>query len=140
MSFSISCAEFIGKMVDGIINMPVDQEGKHLLPALEKGIPVLLIDRIIPKLKNVDSVVIDNARAADEGRNLFDVSLLLEQGHRRIGIIVGPQDIYTSRQRKEGYKAALNRYGIKEDERLIVYSDYTLQGGYESMRKLLQRR
>lgn len=123
----------LGKMVDGIINMPVDQEGKHLLPALEKGIPVLLIDRIIPKLKNVDSVVIDNARAADEV-----VSLLLEQGHRRIGIIVGPQDIYTSRQRKEGYKAALNRYGIKEDERLIVYSDYTLQGGYESMRKLLQ--
>lgn len=122
----------LGKMVDGIINMPVNQDGRHLRPALERGIPVLLIDRTIPQLKNVDSVLIDNAGAADDA-----ASFLLERGHRRIGIIVGPQDVFTSRQRQEGYQAALARYGVAKDESLIVHSDYTMQGGYESMRRLL---
>lgn len=52
----------LGKMVDGIINMPVNQGGGHLLPALEKNIPVVLIDRMIPSLSGrVNAVLIDNA-------------------------------------------------------------------------------
>jgi LacI family transcriptional regulator len=124
----------LGKMVDGIINMPVCQDGRHLKPALSRKVPVLLIDREIPGLRDADSVHIDNAAAADAA-----VSYLLEKGHRSIGIIVGPQEIYTSRHRLEGYRRALTSHGLGESGGgLVQYSDYTVQGGYESMRRLIQ--
>ena len=54
----------------------------------------------------------------------------LEAGHRQIGIIVGPTDIFTSQLRLKGYREALEEYGVAPCENLIAYSDYTVQGGY----------
>lgn len=125
----------LGKMADGIINMPVCRDGRHLRPAVEKGRPIILIDRAIPELsQKADCVLIDNAAATYTA-----TSHLLEKGHRHIGIIVGPGDIFTSLHRLEGYRKALNRYGVTPEKKLIAYSDYTLQGGYESLNQLLDQ-
>lgn len=124
----------MGKMVDGIINMPVCKDGRHLRPAVEGGIPIVLIDRTIPELSDfTDCVLIDNVRAAENA-----TTHLLENGHRNIGIIIGPADIFTSAQRLEGYNRALAAHGGRRSENLTAYSDYTVQGGYESMRALLR--
>lgn len=123
----------MGKMVDGVINMPVNRDGRHLTPALKKGLPIVLIDRAIPELNDrLDSVLVDNAGAARKA-----TLELLEKGHREIGIIVGPPDIYTSGQRLKGYEGALREYGLAVQAQRIAHSDYTLQGGYESMCALL---
>lgn len=123
----------LSKMVDGIINMPVSKSGKHLKPAIEKEIPIVLIDRTIQSLKTtVDCVLIDNEGAANAA-----TSYLLQQGHRQIGIVTGPKDIFTSQHRLKGYQAALAEYGMECDERFIAYSDYTVQGGHESICRLL---
>lgn len=124
----------IGKRVDGIINMPVCRDGHHLLPAIEQKIPTVLIDRLVPELSNcADIVLIDNAAAARSA-----TTYLLERGHSRIGIIVGPKDIFTSQQRLAGYVEALKSYDVTYDEKLVIYSNYTLHGGYESMRAMLK--
>jgi LacI family transcriptional regulator len=124
----------IGKRVDGIINMPVCRDGRHLRPAIEQKIPTVLIDRTIPELSNyVDSVLIDNAAAARSA-----TSYLLEKGHSRIGIIVGPKDVFTSQQRLAGYIDALESCHVTYDEKLVINSDYTLHGGYECMRRMLK--
>ncbi len=123
----------LAKKVDGIINMPVCEDGKHLLPALEKNIPIILIDRVIPALKGkVDSVLIDNKSAA------FDATAyLIERGHSKIGIIAGPKNVFTSTQRLSGYTAAFDNAEIATTPEHMIHTDYTVQGGYESMRKLL---
>lgn len=123
----------LGKRVDGIINMPVCRDGHHLHPAVEKKIPVVLIDRAITELSDyADSVLINNA-AATRSATLH----LLNNGHTRIGLILGPAEIFTSQQRQAGYTDALKSFGIPYDEKLVLNSDYTLQGGYNSMRSLL---
>lgn len=123
----------LGKMVDGIINMPVCKDGQHLLPAVAKQIPIILIDRAIPELQHyANCVLIDNETAAYTA-----TKLLLENNHRRIGIIVGPDNVYTSQRRLAGYQAALQEFRVPCQENLIAYSDYSVQGGYTSFCALL---
>ena len=126
----------IGKRVDGIINMPVSKDGKHLLPAIENNIPIILIDRMIPNLKgSVNAVLVDNVAASESA-----VKTLFDAGHKNIGIILGPQDVFTSQQRLLGYNQVLIRNLLQPDASRIIFSDYTVQGGYESMKKLLSDR
>lgn len=121
------------KRVDGLINMPIGA-GAHLEPALEKELPVLLLDRPLPLLANrVSCVLSDN-----EGAARTAARRLLEAGHRQIGIIVGPTDIFTSQLRLKGYREALEEYGVTPCENLIAYSDYTVQGGYRQICRLLE--
>ena len=121
------------KRVDGIINMPVCSDGRHLRPAVDNGLPVLLLDRPIDALGGIVScVLLDNENAAR-----MATRRLLELGHRRIGILVGPKDVYTSRMRLNGYYAALREYGAEPAGELIAYGDYTLEGGHRQIRRLL---
>lgn len=123
----------LSKMVDGIVNMPVCKDGRHLSPAMNRNLPILLLDRPIPALGSVtDSVLIDNQGAAS-----MAVEHLIANGHRSIGIVTGSCDIFTFHQRLEGYRNSLALHGIPADERLISHGDFTIQGGYESMRRLL---
>ncbi len=124
------------KGIDGLVNMPTSGEGQHLLPAIEKGVPVVLVDRLVSGLSGqVDAVLVDNAKASYDA-----VSHLLKNGHREIGIILGPKEIFTSGERLSGYAQAMKAYGLPLEEKNIIYSDYTTQGGYESMRALLKRK
>lgn len=123
----------LSKRVDGIINMPVCTDGRHLAPAIENNIPIVIVDRAIPELSGiVDSVLIDNAAATCAA-----TTHILEKGHRNIGIIVGPGNIFTSQLRLEGYRNALRAYGVTPSDNLIQCSDYTLHGGFESLNRLL---
>jgi LacI family transcriptional regulator len=88
----------LGKRVDGILNMPTTPGGEHLQPALDRGLPIVLIDRMIQRLTGqVSAVLVDNVDAARKGTDL-----LLDAGHRNIGIILGPKGIYTSEHRCAG--------------------------------------
>lgn len=126
----------LGKRVDGILNMPVSRDGAHLVAALERGVPVVLIDRWIAGLENqAHCVLVDNVGGAAEA-----VSRLIECGHERIGIILGPRDVFTTGQRLLGYTNALAAGGLRVDDAHVVYGDYSVQGGYEGMRRLLEQR
>lgn len=123
----------LGKRVDGIINMPASMSGAHLLPAVEKKLPVVLIDRMLPDLREqVDAVLVDNV-----GASVAAMQTLIGAGHRDIGILLGPQDVFTSQQRRLGYSQVLTENGLMLLESRVLYSDYTVQGGYEAMKRLL---
>lgn len=124
----------MAKMVDGIINMPTCKDGRHLQPVVEKGQPIVLVDRMIPQLSEyANGVFIDNETAAYSA-----TELLLQHGHRNIGILIGPGGVYTSQNRLAGYRRALADHGVACNENLIAYGDYSVQGGYECTRALLQ--
>ena len=113
------------RRVDGLINMATDATGEHLKAALEAGIPILLVDRLINSLRNrVSAVIIDNAYASGQA-----VHKLLDLGHRKIGLVLGSPHLYTTDARLNGYLNALREAGIQSDEKYIRYGDYTMDGG-----------
>lgn len=126
--------EFLDKRrVDGLILMPSGNSGKHLCIFSKKKKPVVLIDR---KLKDIecDSVLVDNRGAVKDA-----VLRLIRAGHEKIGMIAGPEGMFTAEERLAGYGEALLETGIVWQKERVVHSDYTIAGGAESFRVLLEQ-
>ncbi len=62
---------------------------------------------------------------------------LLGLGHRRIGVITGPEEILCSRARLDGYRAAMDAAGAPIDPALIRFGDFHVQSGVERARSML---
>jgi len=126
----------VHKRVDGLISMPTDTTGAHLQPALDAGIPIVLVDRMLKSLNGlVSAVVVDNVDAAEKATRF-----LLQSGHDEIGLILGNEGIYTTQKRREGYLNAYAEFHCKPREELIRFSDYTMDGGYAAMKALLAQK
>jgi DNA-binding LacI/PurR family transcriptional regulator len=80
---------------------------------IESGIPVVYLDRI-PDREEVDSVSVDDAKAAE-----MAVEHLLASGHRRIALATGPQTLRNEQRRLYGYREALVKAGLTPDDDLI---------------------
>ncbi|MDD3338171.1 MAG: LacI family DNA-binding transcriptional regulator [Lachnospiraceae bacterium] len=120
------------KRADGIINMPVDPTGTHLQPFQKADKPIVLIDRKIQGVE-ADSVLVDNKAAAQHA-----IELLLRAGHTKIGLLGGPENVYTAQERYKGYKAAYEAAGLPWEESWIHHGDYTIRGGVEGLEKLVR--
>ena len=82
--------------------------------------------------KDCAAVSIDDGGAA---RTMMEY--LLAKGHRRIGFITGAPNQSVSRQRLQGYCAALTEAGIDLDESLITAGDFTYRSGKAAGEALL---
>lgn len=80
----------------------------------------------------VDTVVIENrAGAAELARTLVDL------GHQRFGILAGPHDLVTARDRRRGFEQAVTAAGLSAPT--VVHGAFTRDGGYAAMSDLLDR-
>ena len=122
----------IGKMVDGIVIMPVGDEVTGLAAAAERGVPVVAVDRAIANAA-VDTVVIDNRAAIASA-----VDLLARAGHTDIGLLAGPDTTFTMQERRLGFRQAMKRHTGHLPRRAYTQPDpVTMQGGYAGLRRLL---
>jgi LacI family xylobiose transport system transcriptional regulator len=64
---------------------------------------------------------------------------LIELGHRRIGVVAGPESMLCSRARVDGYRAALETAGLPFDSGLIRAGDFHHEAGYACGLELLRR-
>jgi DNA-binding LacI/PurR family transcriptional regulator len=55
---------------------------------------------------------------------------VISLGHERIGIITGPLNSTTGKERLEGYLKALREHSIPEDKDLVKIGDFKKQSGY----------
>lgn len=62
---------------------------------------------------------------------------LIEQGHRKIGLITGPLDKLPAQSRQHGYRQALDEAGIAFRPEYIVEGDFEFAGGITAMQQLL---
>lgn len=120
------------KCVDGVILIPATSEGAHYNQLKEKGIPTVIVDRLVNNFTS-DAVLVDNFNGSYSA-----VEYLISQGKRRIGYIGGNLDISSARERDEGYRRALNNYCIPVEEEIIKYGDFHIDGGYQKMRELME--
>ncbi len=119
------------KHVDGIIIMPVTSSELQIDEIIDEGIPVVLIDRLVKDCE-LDAVVCDNVNGAYSA-----VEMIINRGHKKIGIISGPTEIYTAQERLTGYLRALTDYNIEINNDYIVYSEYSKHGGVDAFQQLL---
>lgn len=79
----------------------------------------------------VDTVVIENRSGA---RAL--ATELVALGYRRFGVLAGPRNLLTARDRLEGFRDGLSKAGAPAPE-VVVRGEFTRDGGYAAMSELL---
>ncbi len=121
----------LDKMVDGVITIPLDKTGKHLQLAAERGIPVVLVDRLVTDFKT-DAVLLDNTGAGALAAQEF-----VQKGHRNIGMICGEQAIYTMRNRRLGFTEYLEKHDITPCEDWLICTEFSMDGGYQAAKRML---
>lgn len=87
-------------------------------------------------LPGLSSVGVDEHNAAR-----MAVDYLIGKGHRQIALLGGDFEYsYLSRQRYRGYMDSLGAHGISVCEDLLELCDFTPEGAYAAMQRLLQRK
>ncbi|HEX7065435.1 MAG TPA: LacI family DNA-binding transcriptional regulator [Bacillales bacterium] len=84
-------------------------------------------------VEDVRSIDVDNQSGVVE-----TVRYLYRIGHRNIAYIAGPEAAGATAERTNGFKKAFEELGIEMNPDLIVTSDWSNQGGYTAMKKLLE--
>ena len=121
----VLCAEHVA----GAIIVPTHENQRSVRIFHQHNIPVVAVDRKVPRL---DAVLVDNRRGAYEA-----VSHLIANGYRRIGIVTGPTTTTTGRERLEGYNQALREAGIESDPNIICCGSFKTESGRVLTEKLL---
>lgn len=118
------------KMVDGVI-VSTRQLGKHFIDfSKDNKTPIVYENRAGD---SVYSVAVDNITMSYKA-----VEYLIQSGHEAVGCIYTAQDdISTGFNRFEGFKRALNKYGVPFDERITAQGDFTMESGYRAMNEIL---
>ncbi len=98
-----------------------------------RGIPFVLFDPFGDPDPTTLSVQADNWTGG-----VIATRHLLALGHKRIGIITGPEEMMCSKARLDGYTSALAEQGITADPELITEGDFTTSGGYAQAISLLE--
>lgn len=122
--------------VDGIIASHGKEtlDFNHFLKVKARGIPLILFDRSNDELE-VSHVVIDDYLGAYKA-----TEHLIQQGCKRIAHFTNNRKISIYKERLRGYREALQTYGLRYDESLVVESNLQLEDGRNSMRQLLELR
>jgi LacI family transcriptional regulator len=130
-SYTALCRE---RNVEGAILSGLRLDDPYLQEVIEQNaFPCVLID--IPKVgANVAHITSDNRfGAAIAARHL------LENGHRQIAMINGHNQAFVSRERFEGFKDALEQFGISAQSEFVFDGLFSEDGGAEAMYQILIR-
>jgi LacI family transcriptional regulator len=117
------------RRVDGMILAGPDIPSDFVMAMLQTGIPVVLVDnRLAYSAANcVNSDDENGASAAAE--------YLLGLGHRRIGVLSGPESWPSNERRVRGYARSLQRVGLSLE---IIHMDRTtIESGEEAYRHII---
>lgn len=122
---------FADRRVDALI-MVTSTSADALKAAGDTGVPVVTLDRT-PNGSAVSSVITDGSagiRAA--------IDHLTEHGHRRIGVLGGPDGLTVADERTAAWRTALSDAGLWEDD-VCVRAAFSRRGGADGASVLLER-
>jgi DNA-binding LacI/PurR family transcriptional regulator len=112
-----------------VLHLPGSQQLQRLAAA---RIPLVVIDPPEEPGAGIMSVGTTNWQGS-----LTATRHLIELGHRRIAIICGPEGLWSSRARLDGYRAALHAAGLAPADDLVRRAMFTVEGGRGQGRDLL---
>jgi LacI family transcriptional regulator len=102
--------------VDGLLIVPAVGATQSAQTAAEDGLPVVVMDRLVDA--PIDQVGVDSAQA------LHDLTgHLADQGHRRIAVVAGTQELNVNVERLAACRAALLEHGLNDRDILVLTSN-----------------
>lgn len=118
------------RLVDGVVVFGPVLSSQELTE-IARQFPVVQCCEYIEKA-TVSRVSIDNIKAASTATNH-----LINCGYRRIAMISGHPDLFSSIHREQGYKKALEEAGLQFSPELIKYGSYGYKGGLRAASEFL---
>lgn len=119
--------------VDGLIVSlaKTTKNYEHFEQLKKSNIPVVFFDRV-PDLADVHSVSCNL-----ENSTVELVDWLVNNGHKKIALIKGPDTLMHSKQRLNGYHTGLQKHKLKYDTAFVVSTDLSKKKTQDAMHKLL---
>ena len=120
-------------LVDGVVVSGVALGAEWVESLFDGPQPCVLVGR--HPTRHLPRVELTNEPSAAAA-----VDHLIAGGGKRIAVILGPNERVDGHDRQVGYERSLYRNGIEVDTRLVERGDFTIESGYEAMRRLLAHR
>lgn len=125
-------AAFVQNGIAGLVYMTIFTRRVELPECIRKlEIPVVLLNCYESKA-HMPSIV-----PAEVEGGYRATKLLLDNGHRRIGMITGEPWMEAARDRLKGYRQALHEVGVHYQPELVTQGNWSPSSGYENTRKLI---
>jgi LacI family transcriptional regulator, galactose operon repressor len=121
----------LGRRVDGLLLGASRLDDAHLIQLARQEIPYVLVLR---RCADHPSVTVD-----DEHGGYLAARHLLEQGHRRLGLVAGPRYTSTSSDREQGFLRACAEAGVSVAPEYIIEAGFDVEAGH-SAAQILQTR
>ena len=122
----------LAEQMAGVIISPSSEASTDLSALIERGIPVVAVDRRVGRL-DIDTVLVDNVWGAR-----LATQHLMDAGCRRIACITGPTRTTTAAERLYGFRQAHEVAGLEIDEDLVILENFKEDGGYNGAERLLR--
>jgi len=120
-----------GIRVDGLIITPTSHNRRLLHRLRQKGIVIVQMDRTVQGFRS-DAILVDNEAGAANA-----IAHLVAAGHTRIGILTGPLDVTTGRERLRGYERALQEHGIDPHASLVRTGSFRRDRAIQAAKELI---
>ena len=118
--------------VDGIImSLSKNTFTYDHMQKLKDIVPMVFVDRI-PDMKEIHYVACNMVSG-----KIQLVNYLFEKNNKVIGLINGPEKLFVSRERLDGYRQALEKQRLKYDPHLVINCDLSQEGILQATQKLL---
>jgi LacI family transcriptional regulator len=122
----------ISRNCDAIIVHVEAVSDEYLTELSKKGIPIYLMSRRVDAISE-NCISLDN-----EQGGYLATKHIIEQGHKDIAYIAGPQFKADAYNRLLGHKRALNEYGIRFNEQLFSEGDFKEIGGHDGLKSFIK--
>lgn len=121
----------LGGKMDGVI-VVAPRSNSRLLPLLrEESLPMVVIDGDPEQCDHY--FIIDNRQAVRTVmKHLYDL------GHRKIGYVAGPQELYAARIRKDAYFEAMQELRLEVRFEWLQVGLFAVQAGYDGVQRILK--
>lgn len=116
----------VQQRVQGIIIAPVDEYSPRLEALVDRGVPMVFVDRVAPD-RDYWSVSVDDFRGGQIG-----CQHLLDLGHRKIAFIGHPDKSPKVLQRLEGARDAASKVPSAVSLEVIPVKSWTLESGQKA--------
>ncbi len=118
--------------IDGIIVQATTDDDPIIPQLVKTTMPFLVVGRLNQMPPDVNYIDVDNINGARKA-----VLHLIHLGNQRIAHLSGSLENRAGLDRKRGYEIALGEENLELDEDLIVAGDFTQEGGYRAMKRVL---
>lgn len=120
--------------VSGII-VSLSQNTKdesHFKATQARNVPLVFFDRVS------ESIAVNKVVVNDEQGAFCAVEHLIQSGHKHIAYLAGPEHLFISKKRLQGYQRAHKQYNLPFNDKYVIYGGLDENDGIIGLQQLMQ--